>query len=149
MKRIIPMMCIVLILTCLTGCSDVQVKSNLTPDLVAAAYAGGQYSTWCHTISDESKDAYDYWAELKVYNANDESRDYIMVYFFTDADEAEKYVKEYKSKSSMTWLFSVIMGEATKVVYDRYEYIVVESYKSDTAKSRKSMIDILKNEILQ
>ena len=133
----------------LLSCSSKSVKSGLTPEVVALAYEGSSYSTWAHIINEEDLDTYKYRSELKVYNPSNESGDYIFIYFFNNAEEAKAYEKENNSKSGMVWFFSLFFGEPTKVIYDRYDYMVVESYKSDTSNSRSDMIKIFESVIYE
>lgn len=149
MKKILSLICLIVLLLCLFSCSSKSVKSDLTPEIIAKAYEDSSYSTWCHTIKEENLDAYKYKSELKVYNPDNESKDYIFIYFFNDAEEAKTYEKECDSKTTVIWFFSLIFGEPGSVKYDRYDYIVVASEKSNEAKSRSDMIRIFKSAIYE
>ena len=149
MKKSIALTGLVILSILLLSCSPGSVKSGLTPETVAEAYEESSYSTWCHTISGDDADAYKYKSELKVYDPDNESEDCVFVYFFDSAEEAEAYKKEQESKSGGVWLFSLIFGRPTAVRYDRYDYMVVESFKSAGAVSRKNMIGIFEDAVLE
>ncbi len=120
----------------------------MTPEIVAEAYEGTSYSTWCHNINEDDFDTYKYESELKVFNP-EVTDDYIFVYFFEDNDLAKAYEQENNSKTGFLWLFSLLFGKSTKVNYDRYDYMVVESYMGESAKSRKDMIQIFETTIYE
>lgn len=148
MKKALSLISILLLSISLFSCSSRKIKSDLTPEIVAKAYESTSYSTWCHNISEDDSDAYEYESELKVSNP-EETEDYIFVYFFIDNDSAKAYETENSSKTGFLWFLSLLFGGSTKVNYDRYDYMVVESYKSDSTKSRKDMIRIFENAIYE
>lgn len=145
MKKFITLVTTFLLLPCLGSCSAKEIRPNLTPESVAEAFADTEYSTFCHDISDE--DHIPFRRELKVYHSCNESRDYILIYFFDDGQAAKDFQKENQSKAGMVWFFSLLFGESTMVHYDRYDYMVVESYKNKSAPSRDEMIKILESVI--
>lgn len=138
----------VLLVLLVSSCTKKTVKENLTALIVSKAYDDTSYECWVHNISEENRDKYKYVSELKVYN-KDYENDYIFVYFFEDRNQAKLYVNDNDKSGFFFWLFSLIYGESTMVEYKRYDYIVVESYKNKSSKSRKDMIEILENYIYE
>ena len=148
MKKIISMI-IVLIIFCLSSCSLKPVKEDLTIYDLIDVYKESPYLTWSHIVDLEDNSIYKYQSELKVYNPDNESRDYIFIYFFENYSKAQSFVNDRSSKSCAVWFFSLIFGEETKPNYEQYDYIVVESYKSNSAPSRNDMIKIFENKIYE
>lgn len=146
-KKLFAFCIIFAIILCISSCRSTKYNENLSPDEVLDAYADTKYSVFFKTVaeSDFSEIAYRY--SIKVYNPENESRDYIFIYFFDDENEAIDFENTGKSKSGIIRFVSMIFGESVTADYKRYGNIVVESNKASA--SRKEMIRIFENTIFQ
>lgn len=147
--KLLSMMLILVLSLAVSSCNSSNIKEDLNAEMIAVIFQETNYSTWLRSINTEDLENYKYESELKVFNPQDESKDYILIYFFNNIDDAKAYEKEFTSKSGLLHFFSFIYGENTKVKYERYDYMIVESYKNRSAKSTKEMIRIFEKLIYE
>ena len=126
-----------------SGCSSKNVKSNLTPDDIVELYSTSQYKTLVEDYTDSESIKYNY--SVKAFNKENESRDYLFIYFFSDYKTANDFYKENNSKTGIIWIFGFIFGENLNVKYEKYDYMVLE-YDSKTS---KDLISIYKDFIYE
>ena len=127
----------------LSGCSSKNAKSNLTPDDIVKLYSTSQYKTLVEDYTDSESIKYNY--SVKAFNKENESRDYLFIYFFSDDKTANVFYKENNSKTGIIWTFCLIFGENLNVKYEKYDYMVLE-YDSKTS---KDLISIYKDFIYE
>lgn len=134
---------------CSCSTSTRNIKANITPSIIEETYKNNDYLTWLHEIEGENKDFYKYYCEIKVFNKLDEE-DYLFIYFFNDSEVAKEYEESNASKSNFfMYFFTWIFGNPTNVNFNRYEYMVVESYDNEKCKSKDDMIRIFENTIYE
>ena len=141
-KKIVVLSLISFVLM-LSGCSSKNVKSNLTPDDIVKLYSTSQYKTLVEDYTDSESIKYNY--SVKAFNKENESRDYLFIYFFSDDKTANDFYKENNSKTGIIWIFGLIFGENLNVKYEKYDYMVLE-YDSKTS---KDLISIYKDFIYE
>lgn len=126
-----------------------NIKTNITPTTIEEAYKNSDYSTWLHIIEEEDRDIYKFYCEIKVSNKSNND-DYLFVYFFNDSEVAKEYEETNASKSNfIIYFFSWIFCSPTKVNFNIYDYMVVESYNNEKCKSKDDMIRIFENAIYE
>lgn len=135
MKKIIIFPFIVFILL-MSSCTSKNIKAEITPYDLVELYSSSQYESFVDDYKNNDSIKYDY--SVKVYNSEEESRNYLFVYFFEDDKAANDFYKEYNSKTGFIWLFGLIFGENLNVKYEKYDYMVLE-YNNSTS---KDMINI-------
>lgn len=144
MKKFIKFILSILMIFTIASCGNKEVKENITPELVISAYENTSYSTFGH---QNEVDNFKYTYSVKVYNSENETSDYIFIYFFLNNEDAKDFVKENNSKRGVIFFFSIIFGEATKAKWTQYDYMVVESTISKAKSQVKDMINIYESVI--
>ena len=90
-KKIVVLSLISFVLM-LSGCSSKNVKSNLTPNDIVKLYSTSQYKTLVEDYTDSESIKYNY--SVKAFNKENESRDYLFIYFFSDDKTANVFYKD-------------------------------------------------------
>ena len=90
-KKIVVLSLISFVLM-LSGCSSKNVKSNLTPDDIVELYSTSQYKTLVEDYTDSESIKYNY--SVKAFNKENESRDYLFIYFFSDDKMQMIFIKK-------------------------------------------------------
>ena len=106
-------------------------------------YSTYQYKTLVEDYTDSESIKYNY--SVKAFNKENESGDYLFIYFFSDDKTANDFYKENNSKTGIIWIFGLIFGENLNVKYEKYDYMVLE-YDSKTS---KDLISIYKDFIYE
>lgn len=138
MKKMIIFPFIVSILL-MSSCTSKNIKAEITPNDLVELYSSSQYETFVDDYENNDSIKYDY--SVKVYNSEEESRNYLFVYFFEDDNTTNDFYKEYNSKTGFIWLFGLFFGENLNVKFEKYDYMVLE-YNNNTS---KDMISIYKD----
>ncbi len=127
----------------MSSCASKNIKADITSNDLVELYSSSQYETFVDDYENNDSIKYDY--SVKVFNSEEESRNYLFVYFFEDDNTANDFYKEYNSKTGFIWLFGLIFGENLNVKYEKYDYMVLE-YNNNTS---KDMIGIYKDFIYE
>jgi hypothetical protein len=130
----------------ISSCSARKVKENLTPEIIAQAYEESPYKTFLVSMGD-NEHVVDNQA-LKVWKEPNESDDYIIICCFESKKYAKKFYRKAKQYVIPFAIISPIFDSDGKFIidnYQRYDYIVVESFITTKSPNRKNMIKILKS----